>query len=267
MNELRSEIKTQQQTIASSRNLIVTLTQRLADLEEEAMLLRMGTVKNIENELDQARKNVTSTITHCDKPGEKTWPALAGAAHFGRPTRSQRQARNTFNNIEPVLKSILYTLKNFESRLKYAELGGDVPACEDKNVRASDLQSNSDTWPDTAAVARTLCSFKLPTSPASCPEGRECCGESAELPKTPPTTCSPCTFPPPPPTRVPRVRNNYSKFFASNQPSRNIQIPPLPTEAPAAEDSGPDTFHEAWDPSDLKSLDLNTPFDDKDCWR
>ena len=47
MNEIRSEIESHQQTIACRQSRIVTLTKRLADLEEEAMLLRMGTVKNI----------------------------------------------------------------------------------------------------------------------------------------------------------------------------------------------------------------------------
>ena len=274
MNEIRSEIESHQQTIACRQSRIVTLTKRLADLEEEAMLLRMGTVKNIEDELNRARKNVDTTNLS------------------NRATRHLSRSRATFNIIDPVFKSILYTLKNFESRLKYAELGGDVPACEDKNVRASNLQSN--TWPDISSVARTLCSLKSsalpssplspppPSSPSSCPEmpvleTSPSFKESTELLKTPPKTRLPPTFPPPPPTRALRVRNvsNYSKFFANkwgNSPSRNVQIPPPPAEAPPAEapapeDSGPDTFHEAWDPDDLKSLNLDAPFDDKDCWR
>ena len=140
MNEIRSEIESHQQTIACRQSRIVTLTKRLADLEEEAMLLRMGTVKNIEDELNRARKNVDTTNLS------------------NRAARHLSRSRATFNIIDPVFKSILYTLKNFESRLKYAELGGDVPACEDKNVRASNLQSN--TWPDISSVARTLCSLK-----------------------------------------------------------------------------------------------------------
>jgi hypothetical protein len=277
MNDLRSEIKTQQQTIVNSRNMITTLTHKLANLEEEAALLRIGTVKNTENELNYARR-----------------AALCG----------QRRSRDIFNNIEPVLKSILYTLRNFESRLKYAELGGDVPACENKNVCASDTQS--DSWSDPMAVARTLCSFSAGdqfVNAAACAEGLGCCekqvvcGRRVADPKVvahdePPPgmstagVCAACpsspllseTSPvarsvPIPPPLLPKFSSNYSNFFTNNPPPRrNVQVtvpPPLPPLPPSPDrKSEEETFHEAWEGvPDLKALDLNESFDDKDCWR
>ena len=278
MNDLRSEIKTQQQTIVNSRNMITTLTHKLANLEEEAALLRIGTVKNTENELNYARR-----------------AALCG----------QRRSRDIFNNIEPVLKSILYTLRNFESRLKYAELGGDVPACENKNVRVSDTQSDSNSWADPMAVARTLCSFsageQFVNAAVSCPNARVgCCekqvvrGRRVADPKVVAHDELPTAFlsadtndvlapspllsgtPPPavgslPPTLPSKFGSNYSKFFASNPPPlRNVQVsPPVPPPLPPSPDksSETETFHEAWEDPDLKALDLNMAFDDKDCWR